>query len=379
MKENRKKTIQTAVLMIAASLVAILMIGCENSAAGDTIYLASAGPENRIEGEFRNGITMAMDEINESGYLGERTVEIEYFDDKRDLTTGIKIAQKLAEQKDKYTAVIGHWNASIGIPAAKIYNDAGLLAITPMVSSPELTRPAKEYIFRAVPTDADEARRIAGYASDKGYENIALCYADNDYGIGLCNEFEKACDELGISIIDSHTNFVNQEEFEQQYKKWKALEIDAVFISDSLPAAVEIIGMVRGKDATLPILSAGGFSFDDVVALAGKNSDNIAYVALYYPGQDRKALKDFNAQYKDKFGAEPASFLASKGYECVWLIADAVKETGSKSSKDIAGYLHTMTTWQGVHNTYQFNENGDPKDMELFIVEVNNGTYSYLK
>lgn len=360
-------------------LAAVLTTGCENSASGKTVYLASAGPENRVEGEFRNGMTMAMDEINESGYLEGMTVQADYFDDKRDLTTGIKIAQKLAEQKDKYSAVIGHWNASISIPASTIYNNAGLLAITPMVSSPELAIPAKEYIFRAVPTDADEAKRIVGYASEKGYKNIAVCYADNDYGVGLCDEFEKACDETGISIIDSHTGFINTEEFNKQYEKWKALDVDAVFISDSLPAAAETISLIRQKDAELPILSAGGFSFDDVVALAGGDSNNITYVALYNPGQDKKSLKDFNAKYKDKFGNEPASILASKGYECVWLIANAVKETGSKSSKEIADYFHTMKPWHGVHNTYQFKENGDPLDMELFTVEVKDGKYTYLK
>lgn len=379
MNRKAKKTIFTVCLIITAFLAAALTTGCENSASGKTVYLASAGPESRTEGEFRNGMTMAMDEINEGGYLEGMTIQTDYFDDKRDLTTGIKIAQKLAEQKDKYSAVVGHWNASISIPASTIYNDAGLLAITPMVSSPELTVPAKEYIFRAVPTDADEAKKIAGYASEKGYKNIAVCYADSDYGVGLCNEFEKACDESGISIIDSHTNFINIEEFDQQYEKWKALDVDAVFISDSLPGAAETVGLIREKDAALPILSAGGFSFDDVVALVGPDSDHITYVALYDPDQDTESLKNFNTKYKEKFGAEPASILASKGYECVWLIANGIKETGSRSSKEIAEYLHTMKPWQGVHNTYQFKENGDPLDMELFVVEVQDGQYNYSK
>jgi branched-chain amino acid transport system substrate-binding protein len=379
MKASVKKMIMTVGLAITLISAAVLTGGCGGSDGGSTVYLASAGPEDRIEGEFKNGITMAVEEITENDYLEGTAVEVEYFDDKRDLTTGIRIAQKLAGEKGKYTAVIGHWNASINIPAATIYNDAGLLAITPMVSSPELTIPAKEYIFRAVPTDADEAKKIAQYASDKGFENIAIVYADSDYGIGLCDEFERACGELGIQIIDSHTNFINQAEFDRQYKKWKALEIDAVFISDSLPAAVDLIDLIREKDAALPILSAGGFSFDDVIALAGENSNHVTFVSLYYPEQDLESLKDFNARYKDKFGQEPASFLASKGYECVWLIANAVKETGSTSSKDIAEYLHNMEAWKGVHNTYQYRENGDPEGMELFIVEVINGTYVYSK
>lgn len=377
MRNKTKKIILTAGLILTAVFTVVITAGCENPNDG-TVYLASVGPENRIEGEFKNGVGMAVDEINENGYLEGIALQVEYFDDKRDLTTGIKIAQRLAEQKDKYTAIIGHWNASINIPAATIYNAAGLLAITPMVSSPELTIPAKEYIFRAVPTDGDEAKKIAEYAAGKGFENIAVCYADSDYGAGLLDEFEKACREEGINIIDSHTNFINQAEFDKQYKKWRALDVDAVFISDSLPAAVDPINLIREKDAALPILSAGGFSFDDVVALTGENSDNIAYVSLFNPGQDLDTLKSFNEKYRSRFGGEPASILASKGYECIWLIAKAIKETGSRSPKDIAEYFHAMEPWQGVHSTYQFRENGDPEGMELFIVEVKDGTYTYL-
>ena len=379
MEYIRKKHFILTVLVAAIVLTTVLFTGCNKEASGNTVFIASAGPADRIEGEFKNGIMMAVDEINQGDYLKGKKIQIDYYDDKRDLTTGIKIAQKLAGQKDKYSAVIGHWNASINIPASTIYNDAGLTAITPMVSSPELTVPSKEYIFRTVPTDADEAQKIAAYAAEKGYQNIAICYNDSDYGTGLCDEFEKACDESGLNIIDSHTNFINQEEFDQQYEKWTALDIDAVFISDSLPNAVDLINMIRGKSADLPILSAGGFSFDDVVSLAGENSNNIAFVALYYPDQQLESLQAFNRKYKELYGEEPTSFLAAKGYECIYLIANAIKGTGSKNSGDIAKYLHTMKPWQGVFDTYNFKENGDPKGMDLFTVEVKDGKYTYLQ
>lgn len=373
-----KKYSKLTGLVVVVAFMAVLFFGCGKDTNGNTVYIASAGPADRIEGEFKNGLMMAVDEINQGDYMKGRKVQIDYYDDKRDLTTGIKIAQKLVAQ-DKYSAVIGHWNASISIPTATIYNDAGLTAITPMVSSPELTVPTKEYIFRAVSTDADEAQKIAAYAAEKGYQNIAVCYNDSDYGTGLCDEFEKACNENGITIIDSHTNFINQEEFDKQYEKWTALDINAVFISDSLPNAVGLINMIREKSADLPILSAGGFSFDDVVSLAGKNSDNIAFVALYYPDQQLESLQSFNRKYKEIYGEEPKSFLASKGYECTYLIANAVKETGSKSSEDIAKYLHEMKPWQGVFDTYNFKENGDPQGIKLFTVEVKDGKYTYLQ
>ena len=379
MRSEWKKRMLVAVVLTVVMLPLLFATGCEEGKQDASLLrIAVAGPDSRMEGEFKNGIAMAVGEINESDYLEGRTVQIEYFDDKRDLTTGIKVAQELAEQSESYAAVIGHWNASINIPAAEIYNDAGLLAISPIVSSPELTVPAKEFIFRTVPTDADEAQKIAAYAAEKGYQNIAVCYTDSDYGIGLCAAFEDAASELGINIIDTHADFINQLEFDTQYKKWTALDVDAIFVSDSLPYATDLINMIRGKSAGLPILSAGGFSLDDVVALAGENSSNIAYVALYYPEKELQSQKEFIRQYTALYGEAPTSFKAFKGYECVKLLADAAKATGSSSSADLAEYLHTMKEWQGVTDTFKFKENGDPEGMELFVVEVSEGSYTYL-
>jgi branched-chain amino acid transport system substrate-binding protein len=376
--KQQKRRSRTAIVVIALLTVSSLLVGCGGEIAEDTVYLASVGPESRINGEFGNGVAMALEEINQGDYLVGKTIAVETFDDNRDLTTGIKIAQKLAEQRDKYSAVIGHWNASISIPSSTIYNDAGLLTISPMVSSPELTQPAKQHIFRAVPTDADEARKIAEYAAEKGYRNIAICYTQSDYGTGLTKEFVLAGKELGIEIIDIHSDFVSQAEFDKQYSKWEALDIEAVFVADSLPYAIDLIHRIRAKDASLPILSAGGFSFDNLVELAGEDGNQVAYVALYYPGQQLETQIEFNRKYQEKYGEEPTSFLASKGYELIYLIADAVKETGSVDSRDLADYLRGMEPWKGVLDEYHFDENGDPQDMKLYIVEVNDGTYTYL-
>lgn len=379
MKRTRRGKLKLFGLLAALLLLLTWGTGCEEAADPNLVQIASVGPANRMEGEFQNGISMALEEINGADYVPGKTVTVEYVDDQRDLTTGIKAAQSLANRAAEISAVIGHWNAFIGIPTANVYEDARLLTITPMISSPALTRD-KSYIFRGVPTDGDEAVRIADYAAAKGLTRVAVCYTDSDYGRGLANEFEAACRVAGIQVVDSHRDFINQHEFDAQYDKWVALEVDAVFISDSLPYAGELVKTIRAKDANMPILSAGGFSFDDVVALLGPEiSNNITYVALYYPEAEDPSLQAFNEGYQALYGEKPASWLASKGYDLIYLIADAINAAGSKDSADLAAYLSGMEPWEGVFSTYSFSESGDPKDMELYIVEVRGGVYTYLQ
>lgn len=381
MKDRRKNRKMRIWAVLAAGMMAAMCLlslsACGSGEEQNTVNIAAAGPESRMEGEFKNGIDLALKEINGKGYLKDRKVKVTYFDDKRDLSTGIEVAQEIAEHAGEYSAVVGHWNAFINLPAAAIYADAGLPAITPMVSSPELTQRGYETVFRIVSTDADEAAHMAKYAGEKRYRNIAVCYTDNDYGRGLAAEFERACKEEGIEVCDVHSDFVNKTEFDVQFDKWEALKADAVFIADSLPYAESLIRNIRDRDRNMPILSAGGFSFDDVAALMGKDSKGIAYTAMYNPGDKSESQQIFNEKYRQAYGKNPTSFLAAKGYESIYLVADAVKATGTADAAAIAEYLHKMKDWQGVGSKYRFKENGDPKGIALYTVEVDGTKYRY--
>lgn len=381
MKDGRKHRKKRIWVALAASMIATLCLislsACGSSEEQNTVHIAVAGPENRMEGEFKNGIDLALKEINGTGYLKDKKVKVTYFDDKRDLSTGIEVAQEIAGNAQEYSAVVGHWNAFINLPAAAIYADAGLPAITPMVSSPELTQQGYETVFRMVPTDADEAEYMAQYAAQKRYDSIAICYTDNDYGRGLAAEFERACKKEGIEVCDVHSDFINRTEFNTQFDKWEVMQADAVFIADSLPYAEGLIRYIRDRDQDMPILSAGGFSFDDVVSLMGKDSKGIVYTALYNPNDKSASQQTFNAKYQQAYGQKPVSFLAGKGYESIYLIADAVKSTGKTDFASVTEYLHEMEDWQGVSSQYDFKENGDPEGIHLCTVEVDGKKYRY--
>jgi len=219
-----------------------------------TIFLASVGPQELIKDlGFQEGMDLALAEVNAQGLLaGKYTLQVDAIDDRDDLTTGMKIAQQLVSEA-KYTAVIGHWTARVALPTAKIYENGNMLALSPAVSNVKLTQADSSYIFRTCPSDKDEIKRIMEYIQHKGYQRIAVCYADTEYGKGLVELLSQACKAQGITITDIHKNFVSQAEFEQQYDKWMALDTGAVFIADALPSGTEVIKMIRSQTSAIPI------------------------------------------------------------------------------------------------------------------------------
>ncbi|NPV91241.1 MAG: ABC transporter substrate-binding protein [Firmicutes bacterium] len=342
-----------------------------------TIYLASIAPPDYLQNlGFQEAMDLALDEVNSRGLInGKYKLQIEVLDDKDDLTTGMRVAQQVVKEA-RYTAVIGHWTANVALPTAKIYENGGRLVLSPAVSNVKLTQDASNYIFRTVPSDQDEINKIMEYIQEKGYDRLAVCYADTKYGQGLVELLGQACKERDITITDIHRTFVNQDEFEKQYRKWAALDTKAVFVADALPSGIQIVKQVRSQSPDLPILSAGGFGFDDVNALMEGQASNISYVDPYYHDRSQAKIQRFNALYKAKYSKEPGQ-LSIEGYDIVHRLADAIEKAGSTDTAAISRALKSTEDWEGTTDSFHFDEKGNVIGRRLTIVEVRKGQYHY--
>jgi len=368
---------------IAAAVIASLFLlgGCGGGSAagsGDVISFALAGPLETLESlGFQKGMELAMAEINGNGLLDGKTIAVDQFDDKEDLTEGIKIAQKVSAA-GKYSALIGHFSSNIALATKNTYNDNKVLVLSPMISNIEFTAPPLDYIFRNVASDEAEVEKILQYASDKGYKNIAVCYRNNDYGSQLSSVVNKRAKDFGVTVVDSHGDFVNTAEFDIQYEKWTAMDVDAVFVGDSMPGAEDVVKLIREKNPTIPILGVGGFAFSDILADMGPTANGVTYIDSYYFDKENPKIKKFTEAYKAAYGEEPG-YLSLSGYDTVRLLADVIEKGGSADPTVMAETLRTKGPWTSSTNTFNFDEAGNAIGVNLPIVEIISGTYSYLK
>lgn len=366
-------------ITVAAGL--FLLGGCGGGSAigqGGVITFALAGPLETLDSlGFQKGMELAITEINEKGILDGSTIAVDRFDDKEDLTEGIKVAQKVSSA-GKYSALIGHFSSNIALATKNTYNDNKVLVLSPMISNIEFTDPPLDYIFRNVASDEAEVEKILQYAADKGYTNIAVCYRNNDYGSQLSSVVNKRAADFGITVVDSHGDFVNALEFENQYDKWTAMDVNAVFVGDSMPDAEGVVKMIREANSTIPILGVGGFAFSDILADIGNTANGVTYIDSYYFDKENANLKKFTEAYKAAYGEEPG-YLSLSGYDTIRLLADAIEKGGSADPTVIAETLKTKGPWESSANTFKFDEAGNAIGINLPVVEISNGTYSYLK
>lgn len=104
-----------------------------------------------------NGARQAIKDINAKGGIkGDKLVGVEY-DDACDPKQAVAVANKIVNDGIKY--VIGHLCSSSTQPASDIYEDEGILMISPGATNPELTQRGYQYIMRTAGLDSSQGQR----------------------------------------------------------------------------------------------------------------------------------------------------------------------------------------------------------------------------
>lgn len=377
--------------IIATFLMLLICIsGCgtrENSAGAwevlsnkfdDSIFIGVVGTMWIMEdaSKYLDGVRLAVEEINAEGGINNRDIKILELDDKAQTMEGIKIAQKLVEEP-KVSAVIGHWDSHVTVPAASIYENAGVLMMTAMATSSKLTQNGYKYIFRNIPSDDKMGEEMATFAGEQGLKRIAIYYSDTDYGRGLANAFEKVAQGEDVKIVDRTTYFINEDDFERTMERWKAFDFDGVFIADYMPDAGSVIKRIRDVYPDIPIMGTDGLDSPDFIDVLGDAAEGIVLATLLDPETDNPELIQFINNFKKRYNDEPDVY-AVQGYETVKLLSAAMKATEKLTPEQIAEVLRAIEQWPGLTGTLKVEENGDVTGKIIHKKVVRNGKFEYI-
>ncbi len=326
---------------------------------------------------FWNGIEYAVKEINEHGGIDGRTVKVIKKDDMGSVTEGLGIAQALAKN-DEVTAVIGHWNSRVTVPAAAVYENAGKLMITPASTNPEITTKGYDYIFQQIIDDAKIGQEIALVASQLGFKRIAAYYADDDYGRGLVNSFSRSTGTDKIKLIDRISVLGSDLNVNRIVEKWQALDIEALFVADVLPQAGITIRRLQEAGLDVPILGATGLDRDSYLEAYGDVAEGSYVSTLFNPHSSSPKVIEFTTTYQKEFGVLPDVW-AAQAYDTVKILQEGITRAGSTSADSIARALHELYDWPGVTGRLSFNNKGEIAGKQIYIKVVREGKFQFLQ
>lgn len=153
-----------------ASLVALALPGLSLAQQGPIeigLLLPFTGEYDWVGANVQPVAQMIADEVNESGGIGGRDIELVQGDTEGTVDAGFTAAQKLVNV-DGVVGLIGPTSLSFA-GARQVILDNGVPVVTPTAGTTELDRADQTYLFRTVPSDALGGRAIARAATDPQY------------------------------------------------------------------------------------------------------------------------------------------------------------------------------------------------------------------
>ena len=349
------------------------------AARGDIVIGAAWPWEARSGILYRQGMDMAVEEINAAGGVLGRPLRIHREDDHESVNDGRLVAQRFADNPD-VVAVIGHLQSYVTIPAAPIYDLSGLVLLAPAATDPELTGAHLKRVFRGTFTDGQAGRQLADFASARGYRSVAIYYVRNSYGRSLANAFEERAGERGVRIAARQSYDPNAapsaQGLEPVLTEWKGLEFDAILLAGETPHAAVFLAEARAHGITVPILGGDALGVPDLLA-AGRAAEGTVIVAAFHPDAPAPEVRRFSDAFRRRFGATPDAG-AALGYDAVRVLADAIRRAGSASPERVAEALHATRAWPGVTGPFTYDGSGDLPDKPIFTVTVRDGRFEYL-
>jgi branched-chain amino acid transport system substrate-binding protein len=304
------------------------------------------------------GVDLAVEEINAAGGLLGRKVELMVLDNKCNPSEAVNVANKLVEAK--VVAIEGSHCSSAHLASMKIIADAKIPMITGIASNPQISDLAgpgrNEYAFRISASDSSMMEALGIYlAKAKVFKTAAIVAEDTDFGRGGADAFKKVAEKSGIQVVSTDFHPQNTPDFTSILTRIQQRRPDAIatfqiggdsinFLRQAMQLGVHIpyTGRVELGGRNQPIIEAGGME---------KSISAWQYSALVESPQN----KAFAAKIKAKHNTEP--YLQSwAGYDCIRVLAQAIKAAGSTDGEKIKNAIKNMTFTNLMGKTVTFDD-----------------------
>ncbi|WP_418714573.1 ABC transporter substrate-binding protein [Blautia hydrogenotrophica] len=359
------------VLLVSAVLVSMTACGGETESSSDGGEKASAGGSDTItigaslpmtgsvalNGEMiLEGIQMAVDECNEAGGIDGKEVVIDAQDDQAEPNQAASVANMMSAD-EKIVAIIGSLKSSCTLAAAPIYEEAGVVALSPDSSSPEVTN-AGEYIFRIKNSDVVLAQTMAKGAISDGHTKFAILYENNDYGAGVLEQSQIAIEEAGCEIVCTESILTGEQtDFSSIISKIRESGADAILMGVDYNESGLVMKQMKDAGLDLPRYATDGLFTDAFIEVGGEAADGTTVLTSFITSDQSENVQNFIKKYQEKYDGEMPSIFQAEGYDCGKIVIEAIENAGT-DRKAIRDYMATMS-YQGVTGDCTFDENGD--------------------
>ncbi|MGJ5142342.1 ABC transporter substrate-binding protein [Bradyrhizobium oligotrophicum] len=364
-------------IILAGLCSATLLSGAAYAQSGAPIKIADvaelSGGGATVGNNWKNGIDLAVEEINAKGGILGRKIEVSHADSQSN--PGVARAQvQKALDGEPYVLLGPGYSGSVKV-TAPLAAEAGITQIMGGEAA-ELTQAGNKFLFRTSFGQQSSMPKVAKYINDElKAKSVAVVWVNNDFGRGGRDVITKEFNRLGIKVAADLSTEAGQADFAADVSKIKAAAPDAVFIYVNEEESARILKEIKRQGVTVPLIGETTLVGQKVIELAGDAANGARGHVGLTTDAPIEAIKAFRDRFVKKYNYVP-DHNGIKGYLAIYIVKATTEKMGKVDSKAFADTLHGLTiktsTEPNILMDVTFDQNGDI-DRQGFLVEVVEG------
>lgn len=335
------------------------------------IELSGAGAT--VGQNWKNGSSLAVEEINAAGGILGKKVELEFIDTGTDPGKARAAIQRALDAKP--VAIFGPIYSGSVSATLQLTNEAEV----PQVIGGEaanLTAQGSKYLFRTSFGQNVSMPKIANYLRDGvKAKTLAIVYVNNDFGKGGRNAIIKELETRGIKVVADLSTESGQADFAADVVKLKAANADAIFVYLNEEESARFLIEAKRQGLNKPLIGETTLLGQKVIDLAKDAANGVkGHVGLTVDAPI-PAIQEFGKKFEAKFNYR-SDHNGVKGYIAPYMIKAAAEKAGKLDPKAIAAALHGLTItpdkMPGILIEASWDDTGEI-DRISFLAEVKDG------
>jgi branched-chain amino acid transport system substrate-binding protein len=357
--------------------VAAAVVACAGQAAAQSVKFANVGELSGAGAvsstNWRDGVTLAIEEINAKGGILGRKIELTNYDTQTN--PGMARAQmQKALDSDPYVVLGPIFSGMVKVSMALAQQ-----AEVPQFiggEAAELTQLGDPYLFRTSYGQQASMPKIANYIRDGvKAKSVAVVWVNNDFGKGGRDNFIKEMNARGIKVVADISTESGQTDFAADVVKARSAKADAIFVYINEEESARFLREVRKQGVTVPLIGETTLVSQKVIELAGDAANGIRGHVGLSADIPVPAVQEFKAKFQKRFNYVP-DHNGIKGYTAVYAIKHATEKNQKFDRQALAATMHGLTispeAEPGILIETTWDDKGDI-DRISFLAEVVNG------
>ncbi|HEY8906998.1 MAG TPA: ABC transporter substrate-binding protein [Rhodoferax sp.] len=349
--------------------------------AAESIKIGLTGPftggSSSMGVSMRDGVKMAVDEINKAGGVMGRQLQLIERDDEAKNERGVQIAQELIN-REKVVATVGFINTGVALASQRFYQEAKIPVMNNVATGSLVTHQfddqPENYIFRNAASDSIQAPMIVDEAvTRRGFKKVAILADSTNYGQLGREDLEKALSNKGVKPVAEEKFNIKDVDMTAQLLKAKAAGAEVILTYAIGPELAQIANGMTKLGWKVPMIGSWTLSMANFIDNAGPGGEGARMPQTFIQEPTTPKRQSFIISYlktfKPKENRIDSPVSAAQGYDSVYLLAAAMKQAGSTDGPKIKAALEDLKTpVDGVVTTY--NKPFSAKDHEAITANI---------